>query len=332
MNLRAVAVLLALSAAMPSTAAGAADAADGDALTPQLAAQLRACLREARRQGGDDALGLRKVRVAADCPALAARLGSRPLPGMRGRWFDEDGSMTLRQLGDLQRLVEAAAEPRPFVGQLSSPRLAAIIEALDPAARGELSTRARLARWWRAVVGEFDPTKRETGQRRRRIEWPLGFWSSVSWAAFATAVLLVATVLVQEIRAALALRPGRRRRRVRRAPPAAARPDIDSIDRLPPRERAGALLRAVSMRLHESGALRTPDPLTPREVEADARLAAGEREDLAAVTRAAELGAFGREAPTDPMLARARRAALRWIPAGAPRRWSWPRADGARAR
>lgn len=331
MKLRAVAALLVLSSAM-LPAAGAADADDADALTPQLAAQLRACLREARRQGGDDALGLRMVRVAADCPALAARLGSRPLPGMRGRWFDEDGSMTLRQLGDLQRLVEAAAEPRPFVGQLSSPRLAAIIETLDPAARGELSTRARLARWWRAVVGEFDPTKREAGQRRRRIEWPLGFWSSVSWAAFATAVLLVATVLVQEIRAALALRPDRRRRMVRRAPQAATRVDMESIDRLPPRERAGALLRAVSLRLHESGALPTPDPLTPREVEADARLPGREREDLAAVTRAAELGAFGRDAPTASMLAQARRAALRWVAAGTPRRWSWTRSDRAGAR
>lgn len=75
MSLRAVAALLVLSAVLPP-AARAADTDDADALTPQLAAQLRACLREARRRGGDDALGLRKVRVATDCPTLAARLAA----------------------------------------------------------------------------------------------------------------------------------------------------------------------------------------------------------------------------------------------------------------
>lgn len=316
-------------------AAGSAAAAspdDPDALTPQLAAQIRACLRTVRRGTDDDALGLRKVSVVEVCPGLAVRLGARPLPGMRGRWFDEQGRMTLRQLDDLQRIVEGAAEPRPFVGQLSSIQLAAIIEALDPAARGELSTRARLSRWWRAVVGEFDPTRREQGQKRRRIDWPLGFWSSVSWTAFAIAALLVATIIFQEIRNALAPRPGRRRRGTRREARRSRRVDLAALDALPPRERAGAMLRAVAWRLHESGALPTPDPLTPREVHAEARLAPPERAALAVVTAVAESGAYGRDEPASTMLSQARQAAARWLVVGAARRWAWPGSDRGRTR
>lgn len=165
--------------AMPlwTVSAGADEAADS--FTREFASQLRLCLRTLRADAGAEPMGSRKVGLEERCPAVAQRIGGRPLPGMRGRWLEQDGSMTMRQLDDLQRLVEAAAEPKPYVGQLSSMRLAAIIDALDPAARGELSTRARLARWWRALVGEFDPTRRERGERRQRVEWPLGLWSSV---------------------------------------------------------------------------------------------------------------------------------------------------------
>lgn len=302
-----------------------------DALTPQFASQLRLCLRTARGSVVGEPLGLQRVSLTVSCPEVAMRLGAGPLPGMRGRWLGEDGSMTLRQLGDLLRLVEAAAEPKPFVGQLSSLRLKSIIESLDPAARGELSTRTRLARWWRSLIGEFDPTQRGQEQRRRRVEWPLGLWSSVSWIAFATAALLVASVLVQEIRAALALRMSRRRREPRRAVQRAAPVDLAALDALPPRERAGAMLRAVAARLHESGTIVTPDPLTPREVQGGARLPDPDRAALAAVTSAAEIGAYGREEPSPSVLAQARRAASRWLATGAARRWPWPRSGAGRA-
>jgi hypothetical protein len=302
-----------------------------DALTPQFASQLRLCLRATRAAGAGEQLGLQRVNLAVACPGVAVRLGAGPLPGMRGRWLGEDGSMSLRQLGDLLRLVEAAAEPKPFVGQLSSLRLQAIIESLDPAARGELSTRMRLARWWRSLIGEFDPTQRGQEQRRRRVEWPLGLWSSVSWIAFATAALLVASVLVQEIRAALALRMSRRRREPRRAPPRAASIDLAALDALPPRERAGAMLRAVAARLHESGTIMTPDPLTPREVQGGARLPDQDRAALAAVTSTAEIGAYGREEPSPSALAQARHAAARWLAIGGSRRWPWPRPGAGRA-
>jgi len=116
-----------------------------DAMTPQFASQLRLCLRSSRASVVGEPVGRQRVDLNAACPEVAARLGTGPLPGMRGRWLGEDGSMTLRQLGDLLRLVEAAAEPKPFVGQLSSLRLRTIIDSLDPAARGELSTRTRIA-------------------------------------------------------------------------------------------------------------------------------------------------------------------------------------------
>lgn len=302
-----------------------------DALTPQFASQLRLCLRTARAAVVGESLGLQRVTLTAACPEVALRLAAGPLPGMRGRWLGEDGSMTLRQLGDLLRLVEAVAEPKPFVGQLSSLRLQAIIDSLDPAARGELSTRTRLARWWRSLIGEFDPTQRGQEERRRRVDWPLGLWSSVSWIAFATAALLVTSVLVQEIRAALALRMSRRRREPRRAVPRAEPVDLAALDALPPRERAGAMLRAVAARLHESGAIVTPDPLTPREVQDGARLPGPDRAALAAVTSAAEAGAYGREEPSPPALAQARRAAARWLAAGTARRWPWPRTGAGRA-
>lgn len=302
-----------------------------DALTPQFASQLRLCLRDARAAEAGGPLGLQRVRLVEVCPEVAVRLGAGPLPGMRGRWLGGDGSMTLRQLNDLLRLVEAAAEPKPFVGQLSSLRLRAIIDSLDPAARGELSTRTRLLRWWRSLIDDFDPTQRGQEQRRRRVDWPLGLWSSVSWIAFATAVLLVASVLVQEVRAALALRMSRRRREPPRAARRAAPVDLAALDALPPRERAGAMLRAVAARLHESGRIVTPDPLTPREVQGGARLPAPDRDELAAVTSAAETGAYGRHEPSPAVLARARHAAARWLAAGAAPRWRWSRTGAGRA-
>ena len=309
----------------------AAQAAPDGALTAEFASQLRVCLRSVRSAAGAHPMGMGKVPIGVSCPAVAARLGDRPLPGMRGRALDGEGSMTLRQLEEMLRIVEGAAGPQAFVGQLSSARLASIIDALDPAARGEMSTRARLARWWRAMVGEFDPSQRSEERRRRRVEWPLGLWSSVSWIAFATAALLVASVLFQEVRAALALRLSRRRR----PPPAARRTeaaaDLASLDALPPRERAGATLRAVAARLHDADALPTPDPLTPREVQGGARVRERSPFALAVVAEVAEAGAFGRREPGAAALARAREAASRWLASGTPRPWPWTRTGAGRA-
>lgn len=293
-----------------------AQAAPEAALTPGLATELRACLRKAGAVHPADAFGTARVAVRGLCPELAARLDASPLPGVRGRWLADDGSMSLRQLGDLVRLVEAATAPPTFAGQLSSPRLALILDSLDPDARGELSTRARLARWWRSVVGEFDPSQRRQRDGKRRIAWPLGLWSTVSWVAAATAALLVVSVLVQEIRAALALRF-----RGRRAPVSvvrrAERPaDLAAIDALPPRERAGALLAAVAARLHARGALAPPDPMTPREVGGGARLPEAERDGLRLIAAVGEAGAYGRQEPTRDALAAARAAAMRWLGGG----------------
>lgn len=290
--------------------------ASGEVLTPELAVALRACLRKVNVGRTADVLGMSRVPLARDCPALAAQLGSRPLPGMRSRRLDDDGSMSLRQLGDLVRLVESAAEPRAFTGQLSSRRLALIIDALDPAARGELSTRARLARWWRSVVGEFDPLRRTQRDRSQRIAWPLGLWSTVSWVAASTAALLVLTVLVQEVRAALAVRYGGRRTSVRTVRRREPTPDLDAIDALPPRERAGALLGAVAARLHSRGALAPPDPLTPREVGEGARLPDAERDGLRLIAEVGETGAYGRHEPSPQSLVAARAVALRWLASG----------------
>jgi len=296
----------------PATVRSATAAMDA----PVLAVELRACVRAVDTSATADGFGMRRVDLARTCPALAARLAAQPLPGMRGRWPADDGSVSLRQLVDLMQLAEAAAEPRRYVGQLSSVRLGMIIDSLDPAARGELSTRARLARWWRALVGEFDPTDRTQRSERRRIAWPLGFWSTVSWVSFGIAVLLVVTVLVQEIRAALGLRMRGRRTVVRAPRRRDAPPDLAAIDALPPRQRAGALLRAVAERLHVRGALARPDPLTPREVGSAARLPADERAGLQLIAAAGEAGAYGRDEPPAAMLAAARAAAVRWLERG----------------
>lgn len=285
-------------------------------LSAQAAAELRACVRIVEAGNPEDRLGLRRVDLPRVCPAVAARFAAPPLPGMRGRGPAEDGTVMLRQLVDLMRLAEATADPQRYAGQLSSVRLGIIIDALDPAARGELSTRARVARWWRAMVGDFDPTARSQRSERRRIAWPLGFWSTVSWVSFAIAALLVLTVLVQEIRAALALRM-RGRRAVtyaprRRDPPA----DLAAIDALPPRERAGALLRAVAQRLHLRGALARPEPLTPREVLRAARLPTEEIDGLRLIAAVGEAGAYGRDEPAVAKLAAARAVAARWLERG----------------
>lgn len=320
--LRCAAWLLCASAAGPLSAAPPSDPSPSaitplPVLTDDLARQLRACLRTLRAAQQADVFGMTQVSIAKTCPTLAARLEAQPLPGARGRSLDGDDTITLRQLGDLMRLVEAAAEPRSSMGlPLSSARLALIVGSLDPAARGELSTRARLARWWRAVVGEFDPLRREQRKDSRRVVWPLGFWSTVSWVAFATAALLVVTVLVQEIRAALALRVRGRRSVVREARRSEPPPDLAAIDALPPRARAGALLRAVAARLHARGALVSPDPLTPREVDGRARLPEAEREGLRTVATVGEIGAYGRDEPPPEALAAARAAAVRWLVRG----------------
>lgn len=322
------------AAAQPSalrSAAGSA-AATAEVITTALAAELRACVRAVDASAAADGFGTRRVDLSRSCPTLAARLAAQPLPGMRGRASAGDGSVSQRQLVDLMQLAESATEPSRYVGQLSSVRLGMIIDALDPAARGELSTRARLARWWRALVGEFDPTDRTQRSERRRIAWPLGFWSTVSWVSFGIAALLVVTVLVQELRAALGMRMQGRRAAVRAPRRRDPLPDLAAIDALPPRQRAGALLRAVAERLHARGALAKPDPLTPREVGRAARLPADERAGLQLIAAAGETGAFGREEPAPATLAAARAAAARWLERGdaLARLRAWRRAGGAR--
>lgn len=279
-------------------------------LDPALAADLRSCARALGTDGSVDVFGTRRVDIRAACPTLAERLAARPLPVMQGRRAVEDGGMSMRNLLDITRLVESAAEPRPFVGQLSSVRLGLILDSLDPASRGELSTRARLARWWRSVVGEFDPSQRAQRTERRRIAWPLGFWSTLSWVSFAIAALLVLTVLVQELRALMGLRGRARGAPMRVQHRRDGPPDLAALDALPPRQRAGALLRAVSERLHERGALTRPDPLTPREIDRAARLRPEERTGLRSISSVAEEGAYGRDEPSGTALARARAAAV----------------------
>jgi hypothetical protein len=66
-------------------------------------------------------------------------------------------------------------------------------------------------------------------------------------------------------------------------------------------------------------------------VQGGARLPDPDRAALAAVTSAAEIGAYGRDEPSPSVLAQARRAASRWLATGAARRWPWPRSGAGRA-
>lgn len=297
-------------------------AADEDTAGTVLARELRNCVRAVRADGRADPFGLVRVQLDVRCPTLWAQLGTAGAAfGGRERLLPGGAATTLRQVEDLTRIAESAVDPAASVRLLPAVRLQRILTALDPAARGELSTRARLARWWRSVVGEFDPRERQQSGPSRRIEWPLGFWSTVSWFAFGTAALLIVTVIIQEIRAALGPRTARRRPVRRRA--AAAAPDFDPAiwAALPARQRAGELLRAVAARLHARDALPPPVPLTPREIDRAARVPDPQRAALALITEVAEAGAYGRTPPDEPTLAAAASSAGRWLDAEG-RRWT----------
>lgn len=287
-----------------------------------LASELRACARAVRAERGADLFGLVRIDPERDCPSLWARsaAGGAALGGRDGLF--PAGATTLRQLDDLARLADGAADGPASTRMLPAARLEGILDALDPAARGELSTRARLARWWRSVVGEFDPRERRKRDGRSRAGWPLGFWSTVSWFAFGAAALLVVSVVIQEVRAALGPRVAARRRPSRAAAGRQDALDAAALAALPPRQRAGELLRLVAARLHSRGALPPPAALTPREIGGIARLPQGEAGALAAVTAVGEGGAYARRPPDDAEFAAAATAAVRWL--GARRRWRTP--------
>jgi hypothetical protein len=281
---------------------------------------LRGCLRAARQPDRPDPFGLIRIDLTQDCPTLWAALAVAAVPlGGRERLLPTGSSTTLRQLEELTRIVESAAGPAVSMRLLPAARLGQILADLDPAARGELSTRARLARWWRSVVGEFDPRRSDQRSAKARIQWPLGFWSTVSWFAFGTAALLILTVVVQEIRAVFGSRRTRRTRPRDAVVPAAPDVDLAALAALPPRRRAGELLRIVAARLHGRGSLPPPVPLTPREIGGLARLTDAERASLALVTEAGEVGAYGRQPPAEAQLVGAAEAASQWLVT--PRPW-----------
>jgi len=287
-----------------------------------VARELRICGRTVRTGARRDLFGLRPIDIDARCSGLRSALvaGGAALD-IPPEQLTPGAVMTLRQIEDLTLLAESVAAPAASMRLLPAARLDNILGSLDPAARGELSTRARIVRWWRSVIGEF-----EQGERRRQrvgpaAQWPLGFWSAVSWLAFAAAALLVVTVIAQEVRAALGLRDGSRTRP--KGPVSALAADLDAaaLSMLGPRQRAGELLRLVAGRLHARDALPPPAPLTPREIDRLAQLPTDHRASLAMVTRVGESGAYGRRPPDEAALASAVEAAAPWL--GRPsRRWA----------
>ncbi len=316
-----VALLLSFGAGRPAAADAATDAAADARALSTLARALRACTRSVRAEGRSDPFGLVRVDLAAQCPTLWMALEDEGrVLGGRARLLPAGSTTTLRQVEDLTRIAESATDPAASMRLLPAVRLSQILASLDPAARGELSTRARLARWWRSVVGEFDPRERRQRQSGPRIQWPLGFWSTVSWFAFGTAALLIVTVILQEVRAALGPRTAGRRRRRTRVSSAAPEADLAALAALPPRRRAGELLRIVAARLHAHESLPPPTPLTPREIDRLARLPEGQRAALSIIAVTGESGAYGRRAPDDAALAAASTAASGWL-AAPRRRW-----------
>jgi hypothetical protein len=312
-----------LLSADPGRPVAASDAGSETQAVATLERLLRSCVRSVRADGRADPFGLVRVDLVQRCPALWAALAAEGrVLGGRERLLPVGSAPTLRQIEDLTRLVESASGPSASMRLLPAVRLGQILAALDPAARGELSSRARLARWWRSVVGEFDPLERRKSRSGPRVQWPLGFWSTVSWFAFGTAALLIVTVIVQEIRAALG--PRAVRGRTLRKQAVSAGPDVDlaGLAALPPRRRAGEMLRAVADRLHTRGSLPPPVPLTPREIGRLARLPEEQRASLAVIAAAGESGAYGRRPPDEATLAAAAQAASRLL--DAPRRW-WER-------
>lgn len=303
-------LLLSFDAGRPAAADAAADAK----AVSTLARALRACTRSVRSDGRADPFGLVRVDLAAQCPTLWTVLADEGrVLGGRERLLPAGSATTLRQVEDLTRIVESVTDPAASMRLLPAARLSQILASLDPAARGELSTRARLARWWRSVVGEFDPRERKQTRSGPRIQWPLGFWSTVSWFAFGTAALLIVTVILQEVRAALGPRTAGRRRRRTRASSGAPEVDLAALAALPPRRRAGELLRTVAARLHAHESLPPPTPLTPREIERLARLPESRRAPLARVAGSAEQGAYGRQPPDDAEFEEALDAASPWL-------------------
>ena len=279
-----------------------------------LAEPLRACARDIREDAPADAFGLVRVRLDERCPALWVALGAEVAEtGGRARLFPSSPTTTVREVEDFARIAEGARGPSASGRLLPAARLQEVLAALDPAARGELSTRARLARWWRSVVGEFDPVERERRRSGPRVQWPLAFWSTGSWFAVGAAVLLIFTVVFQEVRAALGPRAARRSRSRRERSTVEQVVDRAALAALPPRQRAGELLRAVAARLHGRDALPPPTPLTPREIERLARLPESRRAPLARVAGSAEQGAYGRQPPDDAEFEEALDAASPWL-------------------
>jgi len=289
---RALPALLLALAAAPAPARDALSALDG------CIAQLPASL-----EAGYE-------RIAARCPDLAPALAQSPWAAWLPRDWDKEGnSLSAAGLRELRALI--VREPRRARGtDVPQPaHVAAVLAALAPAQRNQLSWWGRFKGWLREMLSVRESSTTRSGWLGRvldALKARAGFVRILSLGALALVALLAGAIVVHELRAAGLLRAGPRPRAAGSgAANAAAAADLATIEAASPAERPRLLLELIAARLARLGRLPPARALTVREFLRAAHLTdAGDRARLAELAQVSEQLRFsGRALPPETLAA-----------------------------
>jgi hypothetical protein len=253
---------------------------------------------ETCRERADPELDIGYARIAARCPQLVRMLESSQWRAwLPPAWREAGNDLSLGGLEELAVLIERE-QARTHTGRRpGTGALREIITGLD-------TTRAERAGFWGRFRHWLDetfmqPAEEDSGDWLERLlgREPLSerVIATVTYAALALVVLLAALIVVNELRAANLFRRRARPRSQAAAdePTAADSPTWHDIERAPPTERPGLLLRLVIERLGSTGRLPAAASLTVGEVEARAALPdPQDRARLGELARAAERARF----------------------------------------
>ena len=288
-----LALLLALTALMPTPPASAQDAALG---------AIDSCIRKL-----DPDIDIGYERIAARCPDLVRRLQASGWAA----WLPPDWRQPGNDLsaGGLRGLRELLTRPPTLraraLSVASLPGVLAALAQANPDRNG----------WWartkERLRGIFE--RREQAQDDSwltRLIGQNGLAQTVlelaSYAALALVVMLAGVIVANELRVSGVL-GGLRVRLARRraAPTVSPRHDAPSWDAVPPRQRPRLLLELIVARLTEENRLPPARGLTARELTRAALLAdERDRERLAELARLSERVRFSNaEVPSDTLAA-----------------------------
>jgi hypothetical protein len=298
--LRAISILLAFA----SQAIPAAETASR--LTP-LRAAVSAC--ESRI---DAQVDVGYTRIAARCPQLMRVLESGEWTDWLPRtWREPNNDLSIGGLTELASMIETERSRQRTGPRPGTAKLHGVLERLETSQAVRRGAWDRFNHWLDGVARQQpeDPFSGEWFERLLERATPTQLAIELaSYVAVVAIIVLALTIVVNEVRAALALRRPRKRKKT--FPVAASSADgpltVRQVEEASLEERPALLLRLVFERLARAGRLVRADSLTIREAQARAALSdPADAQRLAELASVAEHVRYGARPAATGMLARA---------------------------